>query len=723
MSRSSFSIRRFISPRRSQTVEERRHSGDSTVSEDLNLFKRQPQRKHQEKSKSWAPSRNTSKVNASRTSREEALVRVGQNVQRASDEAIPLPEDSPNSSTSSLCSCGGTTDVAPTNDRDGPLCSPKQGRATRHSAPKRLADRRQLCIPPPPLRTKPLARPGASSTEADIKAFEAGHTDLAEHPAFRITETPPGTPENNDVAPWSLDFEDLIRETDEAFKAVGTAIEEAKVVVSSLPENSESNLRPTSVAFFQPGMQPPLPLWTKSSTADLHASNVTAPLPPPICSSSAPSTSRPRRTKSKKVKRTKSRSKKSARWQLGESLEDVADKLSGPFFRRIEVNELLSPDHFQALKAGREAQSNARKSSDTVRTVETDGSETPVEPFHLQDLPSRIGASGVGSVVAPAGMVSPSSTLDSAVRQGASVKGNTPSRTSSEAVDTEAKPDDSDGASETNTPLPPAENPLRLTPRPQVPPLPTIPELVVTIPEPPTTPKHAIRVFAPLDEDDFVFFQSTNYTFNHSTFQQGPIRFPKSDVVKGMKIDPDDTLDWTAFQMAIQGGAGDLFSDPSDFSQRSEAEEIADLVEWFEDFGFEHHGLLVSETAAKRSKRTRKSSKGDSPKSSISSGINLPIPVEYEKPSGFWDDAALNSSQFLTTACGIRRWTVERQGHPKRHNRESIDSLPPSPMMDLVMMKGVDGETEMVPMGYNLGHDLGDFLRWEAEHVYMTGVY
>ncbi|EGU72727.1 hypothetical protein FOXB_16764, partial [Fusarium oxysporum f. sp. conglutinans Fo5176] len=46
----------------------------------------------------------------------------------------------------------------------------------------------------------------------------------------------------------------------------------------------------------------------------------------------------------------------------------------------------------------------------------------------------------------------------------------------------------------------------------------------------------------------------------------------------------------------------------------------------------------------------------------------------------------------------------------------SDESLPPSPMMPLM----VDDESPLsdrVPMGYNLGHDLGDFLKWQEENI------
>ncbi|CCF43652.1 hypothetical protein CH063_13293 [Colletotrichum higginsianum] len=174
--------------------------------------------------------------------------------------------------------------------------------------------------------------------------------------------------------------------------------------------------------------------------------------------------------------------------------------------------------------------------------------------------------------------------------------------------------------------------------------------------------------------------------------------------------------------MAILGGAGDLFSDTTDFSQLSEAEEIDGLAAWFDGFGFDSHGILATGDKPKHLPENYPATPPNPPLRPYvraPADSDLPIPVGAEHPTGFWNEGTVNASKFLTTGCGIRRWTME--GHPKRYNRESVESLPPSPMMDLVMMKGSDGKPEVVPMGYNLGHDLGDFLKWEAENVYAAG--
>lgn len=299
------------------------------------------------------------------------------------------------------------------------------------------------------------------------------------------------------------------------------------------------------------------------------------------------------------------------------------------------------------------------------------------------------------------------------------------------------------------------------------------------------------------EDDEHMFLISNNITSTMPTFQHGRIRLAKADLVNAGTINslesklltsPDETLDWTAFQMAILGGAGDLFSDPDNFLSRDAQEEMVDdLCDWFEDLGFTNDdlGTLITKDRPRKGTRSRapytplqpaliktpgsvdsvfqgRKGSADSRSSSVGSGLtrsgdspdhSIPIPVETEHPSGFWNAADSCDADRFHTGPGLKRWTLE--GHPKRYQgagidvsranshtprvagnghprtpgsggksiRASIDSLPQSPMLELRMMTGVDGNKEFVSMGYNLNHDLGDFLKWESEHVYAPGFY
>lgn len=367
----------------------------------------------------------------------------------------------------------------------------------------------------------------------------------------------------------------------------------------------------------------------------------------------------------------------------------------------------------------------------------------------------------------------------------------------------------------------------------RIPILPTIPEVKITAPgqtsvassqsQGRNTPGQteedqklatpAARVVNPFfrEDNDHLWLVSPAYTENVPTIQHGPIRLAKDDLVNRGAINsieaklmasPDETMDWIAFQMAILGGAGDLYSNPDDFLTRDAQEDLADdLCEWFEGFGLSANplgSLIIKEEKPKptsisltpptsstpkasshthpstrRARPQLKQNVSNSSKSALSpediveetedSDQNMPIPVTTEHPSGFWNTRPFDASRFPTgSGCGIKRWTLE--GHPKRYQgpgidvdkantlpprsnttktvsspkplhsaksarhsrrgiRESVDSLPQSPMLDLVMTTAVDGSKDFVPMGYNLGHDLGDFLKWESEHVVAPGYY
>lgn len=348
------------------------------------------------------------------------------------------------------------------------------------------------------------------------------------------------------------------------------------------------------------------------------------------------------------------------------------------------------------------------------------------------------------------------------------------------------------------------------------------------------------------EDEEHMFFMSNPVTATLPAIQHGRIRLAKADLVNAGTINslesklllssPDETLDWTAFQMAILGGAGHLCNDPDNFLSRDAQEEVVDdLCDWLEDLEYTNSDLgtliktdkprktsvnrlpprtptnLVTPGSVNRSfhdptqhhaYRHKAHSNSSSSASSLGSGLtrsgdspdhSIPIAVEIEHPSGFWNSSSTAGSQHSSDSerfhggPRLKRWTLE--GHPKRYQgasslgpidvhkanelalgkplpmtpgsaavaaadevgalggarrqlksdrgagfnkgrrateagmRESIDSLPQSPMLDLRCMTGVDGSKEFVSMGYNLNHDLGDFLKWESEHVYASGFY
>ncbi|KAM9873935.1 hypothetical protein VDGL01_11999 [Verticillium dahliae] len=65
---------------------------------------------------------------------------------------------------------------------------------------------------------------------------------------------------------------------------------------------------------------------------------------------------------------------------------------------------------------------------------------------------------------------------------------------------------------------------------------------------------------------------------NIPTFSHGRIRIPKPESILCADVMPDKTLDWTAFQVAILGGAGELVSGGSDLTRRTDDDEFDDIT-------------------------------------------------------------------------------------------------------------------------------------------------
>ncbi|KAG8164941.1 hypothetical protein KVR01_005216 [Diaporthe batatas] len=125
-------------------------------------------------------------------------------------------------------------------------------------------------------------------------------------------------------------------------------------------------------------------------------------------------------------------------------------------------------------------------------------------------------------------------------------------------------------------------------------------------------------------DDDYIYLNSTPFTSNAPFFRHGPIRLSKADLVNADTIDVldwkllssrDEEIDWTAFHVAILGGAGEFFSNPSDSCADDEEELVDDLCEWLRDLGYSSHslGALVFEGAFVRNHREKTDERPPSP--------------------------------------------------------------------------------------------------------------
>jgi len=520
-------------------------------------------------------------------------------------------------------------------------------------------------------------------------------------------------------------------------------------------------------------------------------------------------------------------------------------------------------------------------------STETDRSATPTEPFRLDELAAKLPDADMDEttvLLAAAGQ--PDDVGCPGPVAGAAVPGQAdqaahaappeqrPTPTEKERPQTPRTPSDDEDEDAVFLPVmqpgpvsDPRRSPNRGSPRrsarqhQQSPQLPTIPEtLVVAGSEaggsaPVAAASLPARACSEINEDDYIFLPGAPFTLTMPAFRHGSIRLAKADLPVGNLTTIDDTLDWTAFQMAISGGAGDLFGETTDYSRPSEADqdERDDIAAWFMGFGFVTAGALVQvddtppipfrSLARKRSssprssgtdrggarrngssggcyktgiaeglasarnnvekvKRSRSSRRGSGSQAIVShggsgggstgggsssssssssnesssrfmAGTTKPIPTvnthfinqagsRGSPPPGapshglsptskLMQDIqntdtglALHSSFSASSASGLQRKRASQLARRNSKGRDAVvnhvglaidssrrpssldssgSSLPQSPMMDIVVNKDVNEHEYAVPMGFNLGHDLPDFLAWESENVAVTGFY
>ncbi|KAK0734944.1 hypothetical protein B0T26DRAFT_746787 [Lasiosphaeria miniovina] len=915
LSRPAFNIRRLIPHQR------RPSDAAEVIDEDSSFFYHDDEIdgafKGASRIKSWRPPRGFR-----RGSKPSIDLRRTEDIHRV--VCIPPMPDTPQSSTSSLCSCEhGTDHVSP---RSSPPRRPGGNRSPQRSpllCPEQLEHPQRTRGRSPPVSPRNFRDNAPLSPPATPSPVPRNHDDFAldpvgplpgsvsvsvsptlesdnEPPSPRLMaaegQPPPAKSARRGSRVYSEDAQKLMSQADEAFK-LGHTLAEARL--------------PSPVLAKFPKLEPPAhPVRRKSQRSSQSSvkSPTKSPLKSPLLPTPTrlPSAARTKRTKSKKSKRRPRAppTRQSSMWTLTESAKDL---FTIRIFHRLEADEMLPESTLRKIRMSRACQSQYGKSIEAGETiVETGTATTPVESSHVEDseavttdVPAALGEPEV--LVSRQGGIDRDASTTPRPEQQQWQSQTQPQQQQHQQqqrqsqsqlqIQTQQQPqsyeyrkeqsqgqdqgqgqgqveqfehesqdvlshqhqeqasqqarqeqdedeqqqqqqqqqqsqqdwsvasdeDDEDAAAalpimmitpdkpppakakSTAASSPPMKMHRRLPSR-QLPPLPTIPEVIATGPEnavlsPTSVPPPPWGSTSKINKDDFVFYSSTPFTFNMPTFRHGDIRLAKADMPMG-KLAVDDTLDWTAFQMAILGGANDFFSEPTDYSRPSDAEldERDDLVGWFAGFGFESPGGLLLEAAvaaaaaatseSRTPKLTPHSGRDDSPSSTPNSSPRShpgggrspgmlavrrvdPPPSSHDGPDGehfgperlgdsiasrfslsqehhhqpqhrrAMSDGTNANTNPVAAAVGNGVWRDRDHRPPpssRRHvglaidssRRPSVDSmqsLPQSPMLDLVVSKDVDGNEYVVPMGFNLGHDLGDFLKWEAEHVFAAGYY
>ncbi|KAI1408945.1 hypothetical protein F5Y13DRAFT_171164 [Hypoxylon sp. FL1857] len=727
LSRPGVSIRRFISQRRSQDgYEDGVTFGTDRLDhkagrKDAGTPKRRPY------SRKRAPP--------------PIIVSREQSIHDILDPLPPLPSyETPRSSASSLNSCERHNDYGLSQSLDSkrsksPLCS-ISSKEDRSEESLQLSSATSYGGDDFPPRPPPKGQSRSSESlkrQAELldPNFDLIEASSSPKPENRVTLLKQHVRRQQSSSSFTDNIQQFSEEADAAFEAVGSALAEAQFAGSSFKElprlptpDSSPILKPTS-------------LDSQSRMPNSQLQVVTSPTSSTRRNTST--SSGVKRKKSKKAKKTRSMrpsrkpaaTKSAAKSGPGWALSDnVTELFSGKFFRRIEVDEMLTPSQLEAYRLRRMSIMQSEKSTETL---DTESSDTPVEPFHLDDLPSRIkSASAELDVETPTAEKPTPPTFDAVVRKDFAAEGrneenesnSTP--TAASQTDIGEEPMEYDDA---HFPTPPLRHAARFAGRSQRTALPSIPE-TTTISES-KDELYASQNFGGnrdmVADSNYVFLQASPCSMTSPRFRHGPIRLAKCDLMADMKLGADEGLDWTAFQMAISGGAGDWFSESDDIIRRREAEEVEELIDWFDSWHFTRLGGLVTQQFEMPSPTSTTSGEDYSDVSYTEIERDNPYSPHHRWQQELRRKARQLDRDMAGLEVDISKMLPDDQesnGSKECGSRESYASLPQSPMLDLRVIRGPEGDDmDVVPMGYNLGHDLGDFLKWEAEHAYAGDFY
>lgn len=494
--------------------------------------------------------------------------------------------------------------------------------------------------------------------------------------------------EQEDFSGFSPNVEKLIRETDEAFRAVGEALA-GSILQGQRWHESEPRLLEQG-HYIEP---PRIPSKNPRRT------------PVPEQAMAIPVTEMKLRSK-KTIKKKKkpslrpvhtvmpSSANTPGRWTL--NMDNLVDVLSGKKFR-IEADEMLTPDRLEEIKRNMKLERDKRASVESARSARsTDtGGSSPTEPFHLQSLFERISAAQNNESVPPIPARIPPAVPTAST--------SLVSPLSPQNIEESTKESNTKDPKSPSTLTRPTRSASSRTTSLQL--LPTISEISpITI-----SAKHvsgSSTLSSSRTSQTYLLLPSTRYTLLAPRYCQGPIRV--ENPIPECRSPEEEQLDWTAFQMALSGMNDTLVGEDEWEQNDAELDEIAI---WWTSYGF---GLGYMETA------------------------DSMIPVKIKMPPIQQIQRQTPVHRSIHGRAGSQTFGLGNSW--RRHAREELDtgkivskleslnrsrrfsfteSLPPSPMLEIKVPLNSRNQ-DIIPMGFNLQHDIGDFLSWETSHVQQT---
>lgn len=418
------------------------------------------------------------------------------------------------------------------------------------------------------------------------------------------------------------------------------------------------------------------------------------------------------------------RPSKLGRWNVPGSVASILSRHPFNSFRRVEADEMLTPERMRQLKAHR-------------LKMQTKSDRQPAKPSEPQRLPSQPAASVAATLhrsendvvqkLVPQGSVyhtnthivgaisghSPSTEpiFNAAVQQDVSVpKSSFNTDCPSKSMDQKEETQESKDAPVTNPP--PSKSATRPVYKQNIDRLPTIPEVVALGSDECSSGRSSEdQSIQSVESGEYVYFLGTILSTANLSFRHGRIACHRPE--------PEDVatspVDWCAFQMAILGGAGDLMTDMGEDDESQIANEMSD---WFETFGFETHGELISDGSSSL-KCDRYRHKLSSSLHNTKSNPDLLIP-------GHGDETHKRSrSEPIRFFRGDNKEKRLLDARAKRYSLRDSNGravrVRANPLIvgDSQMSGQVSEETaEAMQLSCSMTQDLREFLQWEAEQIH-----
>ncbi|KHN95959.1 uncharacterized protein MAM_06064 [Metarhizium album ARSEF 1941] len=508
---------------------------------------------------------------------------------------------------------------------------------------------------------------------------------------------------------WTQSVQLMIKETADAFQAVHKTMDDAVLTswLLDLPHASGQMAKgPEVPASFIPqttthhhqereditGDRPALSKSPKSSTDK--------PLP------SCPKTQTMNVLKKELKKALPSRASqpsKPARWAVSNG---VAQFFSGTRLKRAQAQEMPSSDKTEQTRAkilNKGQQQEALKGRDSSDSSDSNGSQETTTTSSTRSTKSNIKA-GKPSVL----------PLDEAVIHADFSMPSTPTQQAA----LQRPRSNSDMVIPTTNVCdlqPPPKNPQRFVFTNTKARLPTIPEVESESgdePEEPVSRPSVDHSLPSQDSGDFIHVPGTQLSAANASFTHGRIACQIADPHVHSDEETDDTIDSSAYQIAIQGVSGGDGSQTVSYDD-DENDLADDMTAWFLTFGFETHGELIPDGTASPLSLSSRSVVSTSP-STVNGDAEAPVPARPEDGDTFTEPI-----RFFRSHAPPRKWTPE-EGSPKHYTLRDAQGQP-FRLRSAPLVVG-DGERDCVSeqvaesadLSVSMKQDIAALLRWMA---------